>query len=271
MESPKERAYIAEIHSLPLPRPDQKFVISFGLYGDNPKYTQGAIRNAELRDTYFPGWVCRFYADDTVPQSVKDSLLALGAEVISPPSELQGGAAGMFWRFLVADDLSVSRFIVRDSDSRLNARDRFAVEEWIRSGKCVHTVRDHVNHVRTMNGGLWGGMPGCESLARGGGFVKMIGDSKQSGMAGYMEDIYLLVESVWPLVKDDQIGHDSYSCTKYDNARPFPKQRDENYQHVGQVFDHQDNPRMGDIDGFIRGKPNPVQCRPKDHQDWLYG
>lgn len=30
-------------------------MISYGLYGDNPKYTLGAIRNAELVDTYFPG------------------------------------------------------------------------------------------------------------------------------------------------------------------------------------------------------------------------
>ena len=46
---------------------------------------------------------------------------------------LRGAIAGMFWRFLVADDPSVDRFIVRDSDSRLNARDAFAVVDWIRS------------------------------------------------------------------------------------------------------------------------------------------
>ena len=63
----------------------------------------------------------------------------------------------MFWRFLVAgqfkcqarleeltlidlcsvDDPEVQRYIVRDTDSRLNARERFAVEEWITSGRKV--------------------------------------------------------------------------------------------------------------------------------------
>jgi len=38
-----------------LPPSSEKRVISYGLYGSNPKYTQGAIRNAELVDTYFPG------------------------------------------------------------------------------------------------------------------------------------------------------------------------------------------------------------------------
>ena len=43
-------------------------------------------------------------------------------------TDIKGGIAGMFWRFLVADDPTVDRFIIRDSDSRLNARERFAVE-----------------------------------------------------------------------------------------------------------------------------------------------
>jgi hypothetical protein len=35
-----------------------------------------------------------------------------------------GYASGMFWRFMVGADATVDRYIVRDVDSRLNARDR---------------------------------------------------------------------------------------------------------------------------------------------------
>jgi hypothetical protein len=42
-----------QIHALP--PSNEKRVISYGLYGKNPKYTRGAIRNAELVDSYFPG------------------------------------------------------------------------------------------------------------------------------------------------------------------------------------------------------------------------
>jgi hypothetical protein len=31
-------------------------VISFSLYGDKPIYTTGAIKNAELKETYFKDW-----------------------------------------------------------------------------------------------------------------------------------------------------------------------------------------------------------------------
>jgi hypothetical protein len=153
-EHKKEGHYIAQIKALP--RSDEKRVVSYGLYGSNPKYTTGAIRNAELVHVYFPGWVTRFYCDSSVPKRVLDVLRGNGAEIVFIEN-IKGGIAGMFWRFLVADDPTVDRWIVRDSDSRLNPRERFAVEEWIQSGKAMHTIRDHPNHERPMNGGLIGG------------------------------------------------------------------------------------------------------------------
>ncbi len=35
-----------------------KRVISYSLWGDNPKYTIGAIKNAELALTYYPDFEC---------------------------------------------------------------------------------------------------------------------------------------------------------------------------------------------------------------------
>jgi hypothetical protein len=102
---------------------NEKRVISFGLYGNKPKYNVGAIRNAELVKTYFPGWICRFYVTNDVINATVDKLKDLGSEIESIPSGM-GYTSGMFWRFLVADDPTVDRYIVRDVDSRLNARDR---------------------------------------------------------------------------------------------------------------------------------------------------
>lgn len=261
MDGGKERNYIERIHALP--KRDEKSVISFGLYGTDPKYVTGAIRNAELRDTYFPGWTLRFYTDKSVPQDIVEKLKELKAEVVTETG-LKGKTAGMFWRFLVADDPTVDRYIVRDCDSRLNARDRFAIEEWIESGKCIHSVRDHVNHIRPINGGMWGGKKGCIP----GGIRDRI---EKFDRGSYMQDIYFLERVIWPLVENDQMSHDAYSCSNFAGSRPFPTQRDENYQHVGQVFSFDDKPRMTDIDGFIRGVQNDPKCRPEGHIDWVYG
>jgi hypothetical protein len=113
--------YIKHIHNFPTST--EKRVISFGLYGAKHKYTTGAIRNAEMAETYFPGWVCRYYHTSDVPQEVLTKLKELGSELVPIPDG-QGYVGGMFWRFHVAADESVDRYIVRDTDSRLNSRDR---------------------------------------------------------------------------------------------------------------------------------------------------
>ena len=51
-----------------------KKIISFCLWGDNPKYTIGAIENAKLAKTIYPDWTCRFYAGTSTPDEIWDEL-----------------------------------------------------------------------------------------------------------------------------------------------------------------------------------------------------
>ncbi len=250
---------IAQIQAFP--KSNEVRVISFGLYGTNQKYTTGAIRNTELSKIYFPGWTCRFYCTSDVPESVQNKLRENGAEVIAIPDG-SGYVSGMFWRFLVAVDPKVDRFIIRDVDSRLNSRDAMAVHEWIESGYDVHIMRDHVNHCHEINGGMWGAIKGSMMSLKS----KM---DKWKSKDQYFQDMNFLREEIWPLIEDKQIAHDSYCCDRFNNARPFPTRRPPNYQHVGQVFDKDDSIRLSDIDGYIRGIPVPRQCRL--HADWIYG
>lgn len=121
----EDELYIQQISRFPL-APNEKRVISFGLYGSKPKYTTGAVHNAQLAKVYFPGWVCRFYVTSDVPADVLKQLTELGAETRAIPAGM-GYTSGMFWRFMVAGDPTVDRYIIRDTDSRLNARDRYVV------------------------------------------------------------------------------------------------------------------------------------------------
>jgi hypothetical protein len=105
---------------------NEKRVISFGLYGAKPKYNMGAIKNMELLNTYFPGWICRFYVTSDVPNATIAKLTEMHAEIEPIPNGM-GYTSGMFWRFMIANDKTVDRYIIRDTDSRLNARDRFII------------------------------------------------------------------------------------------------------------------------------------------------
>ena len=112
----------------------------------------------------------------------------------------------------MAADSTIDRYIIRDADSRLNARDRLAVEEWIESKKPVHILRDHVNHCNTINGGMWGGVMGAlPSIA------EHIMDWKDRDQ--YLADINFLDSQVWQRVMDNHIAHDSYCCDKFPLTR----------------------------------------------------
>jgi hypothetical protein len=254
-----EAADLARVRAFP--RCPGKCVISFGLYGADPKYTQGMIRNAELASKYFPGWVVRAYTDGSSPQAVYDRIRALGGEIVVIEG-VGGGIAGMFWRFLVADDATVDRYIVRDSDSRLNLRERFAVQEWIDSGKAIHSIRDHPNHERPLNGGMWGGVKGA--IPDMAGKVKGYGNRHTYG-----GDLDFLGDLIWPLVKHDQISHDAYSCAKFPNSRSFPTQRPANMQHVGQVYFADETTRDTDITCCMLNVKAPMACRRKP--EWTNG
>jgi hypothetical protein len=130
-----------------------KKVISFSLWGDNPKYTIGAIKNAELIDTIYPGWIGRFYCGKSVPIDIIEILKTYtNVEVIE--MEENGDWSGMFWRFYACEDSDV--MISRDTDSRLNLREKNAVDEWLNSDKDFHIMRDHPYHNALILGGMWG-------------------------------------------------------------------------------------------------------------------
>ena len=238
-----------------------KCVVSFGLYGDNPRYTTGAVRNAAAIGAVFPGWVARFYYDSaSVPPATLNELRALGAELVA--HQLAGT---MFARFLVAADSSVDRFIVRDADSRLGLRDKAAVDEWSASGYSMHYLRDHPAHGRAINGGMWGGVKGAVA-----DMEQLVAAAGVWGAAapGYGDDQDFLSAVVYPRTVDDQIAHDSISCTSFPNSVPFPTQRI-GADHVGMVFDASEAPRMADVAVFFSEWTNDSRCRRQ--QAWVKG
>jgi len=131
-----------------------KRIISFSVYGKNPMYAHAVLKNINLQPAIYPGWTCRVYLDETVPDDVVKEIGITNAEIVVKPKS--NGHLGMFWRFEPLKDRSIDRFIVRDSDSRLNIREAAAVQEWIESEKEFHIMRDNPQHAAQICGGMWG-------------------------------------------------------------------------------------------------------------------
>ena len=199
-------------------------VISFSLWGDNPKYTIGAIKNSEIAPFIYPDWETWFYVADNVPREIIEKLKQSGSKIINKNNE---DWDGMFWRFYPMSDPSVDIFISRDTDSRLNYRERRAVDAWIDSGKKLHIMRDHRYHGTPVLGGMWG-FRGSTSDIR-----DQIDDFiKDTGKSGYYDvDQFFLRSIIYTKYKEDSIAHDEF----FDGI-PFPSPR-EGQEYVGAPFD----------------------------------
>jgi len=222
-------------------------VISFSLYGDNPKYTIGAIKNSELKETFFPGWEMRVYHNDSVPNYVLEQLEANNVVLIN--TGVEQGVCNAMWRFAPASE-KVECFISRDCDSRLFERDAVAVQEWLESGKCFHIIRDHPGgHAWEISAGMWGAR-GC--------FIEDI----QEKMNQYIQtsswvtdravDQRFLQEIIYPRAVESLFLHDEYF--NYEGiGTPIKRNRKlDDFAFIGEPFDENDNQLSNHRDMIIQ-------------------
>ena len=205
-----------------------KKVISFSLWGENPKYTVGAIKNAEIASVIYPDWICRFYCGKSVPENITSQLKSYkNVEVVD--MDEQGDWTGMFWRFYACEDSDV--MISRDTDSRLSFREKSAVDEWLESNKDFHIMRDHPYHTTEILGGMWGCRNGILSN------IKNIINEYNKGNF-WQVDQNFLKEKIYPIIKNNSFVHDSFFKVEQDRKN-FPSER-VNKEFVGDVFDEND-------------------------------
>ena len=184
--------------------PSGRDVISFSLWGPTPFYSYGAMINLLLARDIYPGWNCRFYVDAAVPPACTAFLRDNGADVRNIEDEYPG--VGLFQRFLVMNDATVGRFLVRDCDARLSAAEADLVAQWIDSGLPFHVVRDHVLHNELMIGCTWAGRTDCGIDIAG----LMRRYFTHGPNAKYGHDQRMLGLLLWPLIRDRCLVHDKH-------------------------------------------------------------
>jgi protein O-GlcNAc transferase len=212
-----------------------KKIISYSIWGDDPKYLDGALANIENQKKLYPSWICRFYIHDQVPKYFMEFLNNKKVEIIKKSGDL--GIAmnkpGMFWRFEVMKDPEVERFIVRDADSRLTQREKNCVLDWKLSGKNFHIIRDNIHHSTKIMGGMWGATREfCKTID----YDKLVEDfNKIEQKSIYGTDQDFLAQFIYPLIKEDCLIHDDWD--RYgEGARKIPHIRIKN-EYIGQPIE----------------------------------
>jgi hypothetical protein len=209
-----------------------KNVVAYSLWGDHPMYWIGALKNIELVNKFYPGFISRFYIDKNSRNDLIESIKGENVEVILVDSK--DSFHGMFWRFWATEDADVNVFLSRDCDSRISEREVLAVEEWLKSDKDFHIMRDHPYHTVPILGGMWGCRNG---LLRDIKISKQIENWNKFSRKGMDQDF--LGQVIYPYVRSKSLEHSEFGLRFGGDIRSFPSIRN-NFEFVGDVFDEND-------------------------------
>lgn len=217
-----------------------KNVVSISLYGNEMDLIYGALRYAQLVPILYPNWRVRGYVSYYIGKSdtvtpldiITKKLDNMGVEIVKLDEDTSKDVSPDMWRYLVADDLTVDRFIIRSTDTRPSEREAAALDNWLKDESAFHCIRDHPKHANySLIPTLIGGRP---SKLR-----DILGKSWRTLMRGYTSSSQFVDEVIWPKVKNHCYCHDSVSCEKWTGSVAFPVLRAEN-EFIGQHYDSND-------------------------------
>ena len=213
-----------------------KKVITFGLWGNLPRYTIGSIKNIELVPKFYPDFEVYIYIHkETVPEDIINKIKEYSyVTIIFKEGDLLK-VKPMTWRFEAIDDNDVEIMMPRDIDTRILEREKFAVDEWLESGKLFHIMRDHPHHSVKIFGGMFGTkkIPGIKS------WKELINKITQHGLRD--NDTRLLTNFIYPKIKNNCLVHTSFKFFPNEYHKPFPIPYGKDLKFVGEYVYEDDS------------------------------
>jgi hypothetical protein len=198
-------------------------VVSFCLYGPEcDRYYTGLLENIALLGHHFPSWKVYVYVAPDVPETFLERIRVCSSVVLRPTDVL--GAPNKTYRFFAIDEPDVAVMFVRDTDSRVGWRDRWAMRAFLASDAKAHVIRDNPMHVAPLTGGLWG-------LRKSAGVaIRPLYEAypKKSIEDRWCSDQNFLADSVYPKVYRNLLVHFGAGSYKvYEDVVRFPFPWDE--------------------------------------------
>lgn len=210
-------------------------IFSFALFGNNKKYCQGLIENLRIINEYYPEYHTFIAIGNTVPYGYLYQIACFN-NVHMTYYPFSSMVLANF-RFFPIDDPEVELCFVRDSDSRINERDRCAIDEFIRSDKLFHIIRDHRSHTNRILGGTWGCKRGALQVS-----IRELYEKFTQGLSGerYGHDEDFLSKVIYPLVINNALVHSEYKFYDGEISRKINCTRT-NSNFIGNVVDFDKN------------------------------
>jgi hypothetical protein len=183
-------------------------VFSFCLYGTEPNYYTGLLENIALVKQYYPDFDIVVYKGECDPNWVLP-------EGVTVDVTNRKGPINALLRYIPLNYAEVG--FVRDADSRIDTRDRWCIDEFLKSDKSYHTIRDHYWHASRLMAGTFG-------------WKRPMTVMLPTHEVEYGFDEHFLAHAVYESVKSDMLVHTSYRALQGEHAvwieRPFESATD---------------------------------------------
>ncbi len=173
-------------------------------------------KNIKTINVLFPDWKIIIYYEE---ETTDISPFLIYSTVILRKGQYKGNQM-MLDRFKPMDDPDIEIMLVRDSDSRINERDEWCIQDFIKSPKMFHIIRDHPYHTSFIMGGLWGVKKGMFPH-----FFKIskmieIYTSEKANIQGF--DQYFLSNIIYPKIRTSALIHGCVKMHPYETITIIP-------------------------------------------------
>lgn len=207
-----------------------KKVISYSLWGEKNAYYYGMLENILKRDELYPDWeIWIYYGSGSLISKfipIYESFEKVKCiDMIEFNKEKWGTSEtsrNMLWRFFPCFEKKedVEIVIFRDNDSVFNIREKRAVNQWIKSKKIFHIMKDNPNHGGYILGGMWGYRNNDSLIKFKDKMINYPAYEKNKGV-----DMFFLKDIVFPIALRSALVH-------IGNDAPFPKKTNRNMKIV---------------------------------------
>jgi len=189
-------------------------VFSFCLYGTEPNYYTGLLENIDIIREYYPDFTIVVHKGFCDPSWV----IPDGVEVNITNRE---GAINALLRYISLPYTEIG--FIRDTDSRITARDRWCIDEFLKSNKSYHNIRDHYWHSSKLMAGLFG-------------WKKPLSIMIPTHEVPYGYDEEFLAETVYPMINNDLLVHTCNRAYAGEHAEWIERPYDDDHDFVGNVI-----------------------------------
>lgn len=113
------------------------------------------IQNVQLIGYHYPDWKVYIYVSPDVDQGFIKQISDYSNVVIKPTGKI--GVINRIERLFAIDEPDVETMFVRDADSRVHWKDRWAINDFLSKPQFLaHSIRDHKEHNARFLAGMWG-------------------------------------------------------------------------------------------------------------------